>query len=77
MDKGQGMKRMEPWMKRDPMMEVEWGAQLADLKESHYRTSLLIGALVQCLIEKGWLAEAELKTAMKELDQGLDLPLDD
>lgn len=71
------MKRIKQESKRDPMVEVQWGAQLADLKESHYRTSLLLGALIQCLIEKEWLTEADLKRAMEDLDRELDPSLDE
>ncbi|MFC4077261.1 hypothetical protein [Salinithrix halophila] len=55
----------------DPGQEVNWGAQLADLKESGYQTDLLLTALVQVLIDKKILSGGELEEMMKELDRSL------
>ncbi|PTM56874.1 hypothetical protein [Desmospora activa] len=66
------MKKQKRIPSRDPMTEVHWGAQLADLKEAEYRTNLLLGALIQCLIEKGWLTEEELKQSMEEMEREME-----
>jgi hypothetical protein len=50
------------------MQEVNMIAKLADLKEEHYRNSLLISALMELLIEKGLLKRQEIESKMVELD---------
>lgn len=43
-------------------------AQLADLKETDYRNTLAIAALIELLEEKGLLTPAELADKIKKLD---------
>ncbi|MFK7692321.1 hypothetical protein [Paenibacillus sp. HJGM_3] len=50
------------------MQEVNMIAKLADLKEEHYRNSLLISALMELLIEKEVLKRQEIESKMVELD---------
>jgi 5-carboxymethyl-2-hydroxymuconate isomerase len=48
--------------------EVQLIAKLADLKEDHYRTSLLLSAVTELLIEKGILAKDEIREKASRLD---------
>jgi hypothetical protein len=48
--------------------EVQLIAKLADLKEDHYRTSLLLSAVTDLLIEKGLLAKDEICEKASRLD---------
>ncbi|WP_127582167.1 hypothetical protein [Paenibacillus koleovorans] len=50
------------------MQEVNMVAKLADLKEEHYRNSLLLSAMMELLIEKGILSRKEIESKMVELD---------
>jgi hypothetical protein len=50
------------------MQEVNMIAKLADLKEEHYRNSLLISAMMELLIDKGLLHRQEIEAKMTELD---------
>ncbi|MEX1029014.1 MAG: hypothetical protein WDZ91_03075 [Paenibacillaceae bacterium] len=52
----------------NPMDEVHMIAKLADLKEAHYKHSLLISALTELLIEKGILTTAELQARATRLE---------
>ncbi|MCP3775211.1 hypothetical protein NLX71_18225 [Paenibacillus sp. MZ04-78.2] len=48
--------------------EIAWIAKLADLKEDHYRNSLLLGALLELLLEKGLLTPQELAAKIHTLE---------
>lgn len=48
--------------------EVDMIGQLADLKESFYKQTLLISALMELLIEQGVMTREELGSKMRELD---------
>lgn len=48
--------------------EVAWIAKLADLKEDHYRNSLLLGAILELLLEKGLLTAQELASKIHTLE---------
>lgn len=50
------------------MQEVNMIAKLADLKEEHYRNSLLLSAMMELLIDKGLLHRQDIETKMMELD---------
>lgn len=52
-----------------PMQEINWIGKLADLKEEHYRNTLLVTALMDLLIEKGVLSRGELETRMAQIDR--------
>lgn len=51
------------------MQELNLIGKLADLKEEHYRNTLLVTALMDLLIEKGLLDRSELETRMNEIDR--------
>lgn len=48
--------------------EVNLIGKLADLKEEHYKNTLLLGALIELLVEKGIFTTKELDTKAAELD---------
>jgi hypothetical protein len=54
---------------RDAMQEVDLIAKLADLKDQHYRNTLLLSAVVELLVEKNLLTTDELSAKIKQLDQ--------
>lgn len=51
------------------MQELNLIGKLADLKEEHYRNTLLVTALMDLLIEKGLLDRGELEMRMTEIDR--------
>jgi hypothetical protein len=55
--------------------QVHLIAKLADLKEDHYQTSLLLSAVTQLLIEKGILSAKEIRAKAAELDAAFSLGL--
>jgi hypothetical protein len=57
---------------RSHMDEIQLIAKLADLKESHYRTTLLLHAVMHVLLEKQVLTPEELAAKAEEIDR---LPL--
>jgi hypothetical protein len=57
-----------------PYQEVNLIAKLADLKESHYKNTLIITAIVELLAEKGILSRSEILAKAEKLE--LDLLLD-
>ena len=50
------------------MDEVQWGAQLADLKDVDYRNTLAIASLIELLIEKGVMKREEFLAKSRSLD---------
>ncbi|MBD2860687.1 MULTISPECIES: hypothetical protein [Paenibacillus] len=54
---------------RSHLDEVNLIAKLADLKEEHYRNTLLVTALMDLLIEKGVLSRSEIEARMAAVDQ--------
>jgi hypothetical protein len=52
----------------NPMDEVHMIGKLADLKEQHYKHSLMISAITELLIEKGILTTSELQARAARLD---------
>jgi 5-carboxymethyl-2-hydroxymuconate isomerase len=52
----------------NPMDEVHMIGKLADLKEEHYKHSLLLSAITELLIEKGILTAEELQARAARLD---------
>lgn len=50
------------------MDEVHMIGKLADLKEEHYKHSLLISAITELLIEKGIVSTFELQDRAARLD---------
>jgi hypothetical protein len=57
-----------------PYQEVNMIAKLADLKESHYKNTLIITAIVELLTEKGILSRGDILAKAEQLE--LDLLLD-
>lgn len=51
-----------------PLDEVQMIGKLADLKESHYKVMLMVGALTELLIEKGLLSTEEVEERIARLD---------
>lgn len=54
---------------RTHMEDVNMIGKLADLKEEHYRNTLLVTALMDLLIEKGLLTRDEIEAKMLALDR--------
>lgn len=52
-----------------PLEEVHMISKLADLKEEHYKYSLIVSALTELLLDKGIISAQELqeKTALLDL----------
>jgi hypothetical protein len=48
--------------------QVDLIGKLADMKEQHYRQTVLISALLELLIEKGQLTHNELENKLVQLD---------
>ncbi|WP_254611150.1 hypothetical protein [Paenibacillus sp. JMULE4] len=48
--------------------EIAWIGQLADLKEEHYRNSLLLSAVIELLMEKGILSAEEISAKAQALE---------
>jgi hypothetical protein len=53
------------------LQEVDMIGKLADLKESNYKNTLMITALVELFIEKGWFTRKEILNKAKELESEL------
>jgi hypothetical protein len=51
-----------------PLTEVDLIGQLADLKEDHYKNILVLSALIDLLIEQGFVTREELTRKALELD---------
>lgn len=54
---------------RRPLQEIDIIGKLADLKDQHYRNTLLLSALVELLIEKEILTTEEMDRKLKHLDR--------
>jgi hypothetical protein len=48
--------------------EVDLIGKLADLKEEHYKNTLVLSALIELLVEKGLITTKELENKAVELD---------
>ena len=57
---------------RTHLDEVQLIGKLADLKEDHYRNSLILTALIDVLIDKGVLTTQELQNRMDKLDSSFN-----
>ncbi|MVP00730.1 MULTISPECIES: hypothetical protein [Paenibacillus] len=53
---------------RTSLDEVQLIGKLADLKEDHYRSSLILTALIDVLIDKGLVTSQELQARIDKLD---------
>lgn len=58
-------------MRWSPMDEVNVMAQLGDLKENHYKNTLILTALVELLVERGLIRREEVLEKAYELDDAL------
>ncbi|PTX62438.1 hypothetical protein C8P63_10533 [Melghirimyces profundicolus] len=64
------MKSEENSSHRSPVIpEVDWGAQIADLKEQGYRTELWLNAILNCLEAKGMFTLEEVRKAVETMDR--------
>ncbi len=52
-----------------PMDEIHMIGKLADLKEAHYKQSLMISAIAELLMEKGIFTAAELQARTTRLER--------
>ena len=50
------------------MDEVDWLSKLADMKVDQYRNTLLLSALIEVLIDKKIMTEAEFTRKVKQLN---------
>jgi len=50
------------------MNEVQWGAQLADIKDVNYRNTLAIASLIELLTEKKIITQGEFSEKSRSLD---------
>lgn len=50
------------------MDEIQWGAQLADIKDVNYRNTLAIVSLIELLCEKGVISREEFAEKCHSLD---------
>lgn len=55
-------------MKMNPWEAVQWTGQLADLKEQQYKSTLLICALAELLMERGILTREEIAQMASRLE---------
>jgi hypothetical protein len=51
--------------------QINWIAQLADLKQAHYHNSLLVSALIELLVEKGIMTAHDIAVMSAQLDTAL------
>ncbi len=58
-------------MRWSPMDEVNLVAQIGDLKENHYKNTLILTALVELLAERGLIRREEVLDKAYELDEAL------
>lgn len=56
-----------------PRDHINFGAQIADLKEVDYRNTLAVAALIELLVEKGILTREELAEKAGALDRLADM----
>ena len=56
-------------MALSPMEEVNLIGQLADIKHHHYQNTLLLSALIDLLLEKGYVQQEELLRKTQTLDE--------
>lgn len=62
--------------------EVDLIGKLADLKEDHYRQTLVLSAIIELLIDKKVITREEIETMARKLDPVIPhpdypIPLDD
>lgn len=50
------------------MEQIDLIGKLADLKDQHYRNTLVLTAVLELLTEKGLLSEQEIRAKASELD---------
>jgi hypothetical protein len=54
--------------------EVDLIGKLADLKEEHYKNTLVLSAVIELLIEKDLISMEEIEVKAAELDLDLAIP---
>jgi hypothetical protein len=53
---------------RPHLSDVDLIGKLADLKEEHYRNTLIISAVIELLVDKGIVSLQEIEAKAAELD---------
>ncbi|GAB2716920.1 hypothetical protein ACFQWB_14440 [Paenibacillus thermoaerophilus] len=48
--------------------EIDMIGNLAELKEQHYQHAVLLGSLLELLLERGWITVEELRAKAAELE---------
>lgn len=54
---------------RSHLEEIDMIGKLADLKDSHYRHTLLLHAFIELLDEKKVISKTEISDKMKQMDR--------
>ena len=54
--------------------DVQLIAQLADLKDTHYQHTLVLGALIELLVDKGILTGEEIQQKIAEFESFIPDP---
>lgn len=49
--------------------DIDIIGKLADLKEEHYLNNLVLSAVIELLIEKGYMTSKEISNKAREIDQ--------
>ncbi|GGE05842.1 hypothetical protein GCM10011571_03700 [Marinithermofilum abyssi] len=55
----------------EPLTQVNWGAQIADMKEAVYQNGVFTAALMEVMERKGLLQQQEVMETMRRLDAEL------
>lgn len=58
-----------------PLSEIDVIGKLADLKEEHYRNTLVLSAIIELLVDKGLMTTQEIEAKAAELDAMLPEPV--
>jgi hypothetical protein len=56
------------------LSEVDLIGKLADLKEEHYKNTLVLSAVIELLIEKDLISMEEIEAKAADLDLDLTIP---
>lgn len=59
------------------MQEMDFVAQLADMKEVDYHNTLMVSTLIELLVEKQIVNREEILSVMRELDEEMLITAED